>query len=383
MTDTTQVPPDWRARDALIESIYASSVEPPRWSRTLGELSDYVSGGRGETVAAIAFAEGPAASTGWILVSTQAEAERAYDLTQARHALLGPARSFSDGGVVETERFTPPAALASTTLAREFLHADGSVHGLTSVLHQSDRLLAVAHVLRRRGGHAWPDGSVERFASVGAHLGRAIDVYARLRRAREHAQVERVLLDHLDIAALVLEADGRILRRNAAADELLLKQDGLIRKGDHLHCDQPRLEDGLLRVLNEVFATARAGVIETSLLLVPRQSGRRPLMLFVSAVPAADGSARAVAATMLVRDADTVRPELESIFARLFDLTPSEVRVAIAIAQGDTPNEVADHLGLSVETVRSHLKRVFFKTATRRQADLVRLVFGEMPPVNL
>jgi DNA-binding CsgD family transcriptional regulator len=31
--------------------------------------------------------------------------------------------------------------------------------------------------------------------------------------------------------------------------------------------------------------------------------------------------------------------------------------------------------------VRSHRKRVYFKTATRGQADLVRLVLGEMPPV--
>ena len=46
-------------------------------------------------------------------------------------------------------------------------------------------------------------------SSLTAHIRRALDMYARLRRAREHAQVERVLLDRLDIAALALDADRR------------------------------------------------------------------------------------------------------------------------------------------------------------------------------
>jgi hypothetical protein len=45
------------------------------------------------------------------------------------------------------------------------------------------------------------------------------------------------------------------------------------------------------------------------------------------------------------------------------------------------PAEVAPVLGLSEATVRTHLRRVFEKTGTSRQADLVKLVAGYANPI--
>ena len=51
-----------------------------------------------------------------------------------------------------------------------------------------------------------------------------------------------------------------------------------------------------------------------------------------------------------------------------------ELRVLLAIVEvGGTP-EVAESLGLAPSTVASHLKRVYAKTGTNRQADLVKVV---------
>jgi DNA-binding NarL/FixJ family response regulator len=46
---------------------------------------------------------------------------------------------------------------------------------------------------------------------------------------------------------------------------------------------------------------------------------------------------------------------------------------------GGTP-KVAKALGVAEATVRSHLKNLFAKTGTRRQADLVKLVAGAASP---
>jgi DNA-binding CsgD family transcriptional regulator len=43
--------------------------------------------------------------------------------------------------------------------------------------------------------------------------------------------------------------------------------------------------------------------------------------------------------------------------------------------------QVADVLGISLDTVKTHLKRVFAKTGTNRQVDLVKLVVGYMNPL--
>jgi len=43
--------------------------------------------------------------------------------------------------------------------------------------------------------------------------------------------------------------------------------------------------------------------------------------------------------------------------------------------------EIAAVLGLSVPTVKTHLRRLFEKTGTKRQADLIKLVAGYMSPI--
>jgi DNA-binding CsgD family transcriptional regulator len=69
-------------------------------------------------------------------------------------------------------------------------------------------------------------------------------------------------------------------------------------------------------------------------------------------------------------------------FARLYKLTGGELRVLLALAQGLGATEAADMLGISEATVRSHLQRIFSKTDTPRQADLLRLLHNATPPVR-
>jgi DNA-binding CsgD family transcriptional regulator len=57
-----------------------------------------------------------------------------------------------------------------------------------------------------------------------------------------------------------------------------------------------------------------------------------------------------------------------------YGCTPREAALAHTLAQGRTLAEAAGALGISVHTARTHLKRVFRKTGTRRQAELLRLV---------
>lgn len=59
---------------------------------------------------------------------------------------------------------------------------------------------------------------------------------------------------------------------------------------------------------------------------------------------------------------------------RRFGLTRAEARVAARVADGLRLNEIAADLRIGLETVRTHLKRVYDKTKTRRQVELVLLV---------
>ena len=69
------------------------------------------------------------------------------------------------------------------------------------------------------------------------------------------------------------------------------------------------------------------------------------------------------------------RPTLPAtLLEALFDLTPTEARVAALVAGGSTVKEAATRLSVKADTVRVHLKAVYSKTGAHRQADLARLL---------
>jgi DNA-binding CsgD family transcriptional regulator len=81
-------------------------------------------------------------------------------------------------------------------------------------------------------------------------------------------------------------------------------------------------------------------------------------------------------AAIFVRKAALDLPSPPVVIAQEFKLTAAELRVLFSIIDAGGASEVAEVLGISEATVRTHLHRLFEKTGTVRQADLVKLVAG-------
>ena len=70
-----------------------------------------------------------------------------------------------------------------------------------------------------------------------------------------------------------------------------------------------------------------------------------------------------------------VRPEPNpQTLQEIFGLTSAETRLAIEIARGGAPLDIARILHLRRTTIRSQLASIFAKTETKRQAELVALL---------
>jgi len=66
--------------------------------------------------------------------------------------------------------------------------------------------------------------------------------------------------------------------------------------------------------------------------------------------------------------------------AAAFRLTPSELRVLMAIVEIGGVPDIAAKLGIAETTVKTHLGRLFEKTGAGRQADLVKIAAGFTAP---
>lgn len=187
------------------------------------------------------------------------------------------------------------------------------------------------------------------------------------------AQVLSGSLDILGAAAFICTADGQVRRMTAAAE-------ALARSGAHLGVvhgrlgaahpqDKARFEAALGRAGRERMWNPRS----TQLLLRSRLDGS-VLVCEIAPLPLKDfpmGLAGAV--LVIARPPRSGAPSSEALQGA-FGLTPAECQVALAIAGGLSPADVARQRGASTGTVRSQLKSVAAKLGVSRQAEIAALI---------
>ena len=61
----------------------------------------------------------------------------------------------------------------------------------------------------------------------------------------------------------------------------------------------------------------------------------------------------------------------------IYELTPAEARLASLVAQGNRLEDAAEDLGVSLNTVRTHLKRIFAKTGISAGTMLLSLAYAQ------
>lgn len=106
-------------------------------------------------------------------------------------------------------------------------------------------------------------------------------------------------------------------------------------------------------------------------LSLPRKD-RSSLSVLAQVITDGDDQPLAVMATLV--DPSTQRMD-RRLLASLFGLTPTEARIAAALADGHSTHRIAGELGVQLNTVHAHVKNVLAKTHTQRQVQLVSLLW--------
>jgi DNA-binding CsgD family transcriptional regulator len=164
------------------------------------------------------------------------------------------------------------------------------------------------------------------------------------------------IADLLPHGVILCDRRGKVLFANCLAEALLAKADALcVDRSGEIRGRIPA-ETACLRQALETGGAVRAS----------RESGET-LPLLVCPLPP-DG------AVIFVGDRESSMAGTREAIAHWYDLTPAEARLAAALAEGESLEEAAGLLGITRNTARTHLKRIFAKTGTNRQGALVRLL---------
>jgi DNA-binding CsgD family transcriptional regulator len=278
----------------------------------------------------------------------------------------------------------PREEFCRSRFGREWLFPQGLVDGLFSNVEKSaishDMFLAV----RSMGDGFADDEMHRRFALVSPHIRRAVLIGQVIERKTVEAAALADSVDTLAAGMFLVDAAGRIHHANLSGHTMVADGNVLRAATGKLGAADPKAEQALL----DAFAAAAAGdaALGRKGIAVPlRARTGEPYVAHVlpltSGARRRAGAAYSAVASVFVHRAVLDLPSPPEVLAREFHLTPAELRVLFAIVEVGGVPEVAETLGIAETTVKFHLRQLFAKTGTHRQAELVRLVAGFANPL--
>jgi DNA-binding CsgD family transcriptional regulator len=207
------------------------------------------------------------------------------------------------------------------------------------------------------------------------HMRRSLDLGFRIEGYRALQRADYGVLDRLSVGVILLDRRQRVVYANAAARALDSDKGPLRLRNAIVATQSPSHSQRLSELVRMALMNAPTGSMS-----IPRRGDASRLTILVSSVRGRD----------IGRFADLRMPDAAVLLFIIdpanrggiplawimdaYGLTPAEARVALCAASGATIPETARRLNVSVNTVKTHLTKVFAKTGTSRKTELARLM---------
>jgi DNA-binding CsgD family transcriptional regulator/PAS domain-containing protein len=366
----------------LVADIYDSALDPSRWRGALRDVAAFV-GGSAASLCSINVRRGSGEShydSGLQPSFAQSYFEKyiKYDPTTVGQFVLNVEDVHSVTDFLTLEE------LVESRFYKEFLKPHGWLDRVGATLEKSTTTFAACVVFRTEEQGPADEGARTRMQLLVPHIRRAVHIGNVIDLEETKASSFAALFDSLADGVLLVDAHARIAFANTAARAMLAEGNILRDAGGKLSA----IDSAADRALRSVFAAALGGDAEVGVegVALPLLS-RSDNQWLAHVLPLTSGEARRSAANeysattaVFVRNVHLETPSILKTVATLYRLTPREIRVLQALVEVGGVPAVADELGVSAATVRTHLKNLFEKTGMRRQADLVRLISGHQSP---
>ena len=281
----------------------------------------------------------------------------------------------SVGRLVLSDEIIPLSDLRPTLFFEEVLRPQDVAHNAMIALAARDDFRVAFNLCRsaQRG----PFGEDERrlLDWLVPHLRRSVQLAFRIDGYRALQSAAFDMLDRLSVGVVLLDRRARVVYVNAAASTLG-SDGGALHLGNATVATYSPPHS---QRLAELIRAALRG-IPTGSMSVPRPSDGQLLTILVSSVRGRDIGRFAdlcmpdAAVLLFIVDPANRAGVPTSWIMDAYGLTQAEAKVALAASSGLTMPETATRLGLSPNTIKTHLRRVFVKTGTGRQTELARLM---------
>jgi len=302
--------------------------------------------------------------------SHQAFIERHSDNPFSRHMFPQP-----EGRVIQSEDFMPLSELKKQDFFYDVLAPSDTGYGAFAPIVARGNFRVAFNLFRspRQGPH--DERAISTVADLAPHLRRSFlfrfrsDAYTALQRGAYDA------LDRMATAVFLIDQGCKIVHANAAACALGEADGPLKLSGSRLGAADADTSGQLSRLIGEAINGAPlAGMLVTD------PANDRYLCVSVSSTRSRDidrlrGHGNLpIAAIVYISDPMAASRVQLHWLCDVYGLTSAEARTALSVTLGQSTVTTARRFGISPNTVKTHLRRVFSKTRTVNQAQLAMLL---------
>lgn len=372
--------------DVLVNLVYEAAYNSARWPEFLRAFACAVES-RGTLIYAHNFESGAASTaSGDAFPNALVDFDPAFvsSLEYYNHVNVWAENEsmLKPGLAVTGSMLYPERKLPKTEFYQDWLRPQDYFHAVGGVVVQDGPWAMKFSSLRGRRAGDFNTDQVRLYKTLIPHLARAARIHRRLSFLQCLSTASLAVLDTVPAAVMLLDCTSRTLHNNALAEAEFRRRDPFrLSVSGEIQVQGPPRTQAALRsaICSAVNPTVAAREQLPTVAQVARRNGE---VLSVQALPLPknkraknDGKiARGLAACALVIHGvtsriPTVGPQL---LRHVYGLTPAEVQVAIAIAEGETLNQYAERRGITRNTATSQLKCAFDKTGLKRQSELVR-----------
>ena len=368
---------------SLVSDIYDAVIDPSLWRNVLEKSMRFVGGS-----AASLFSKDATSNTIEICYDYGIGTDY-QQLYFDKYASLDPlptGQYFVEiGALAAAADLMPYAEFLETRIYKEWIRPQSLVDCVMCALDKSATSFAMLAVFRHERDGVVDAETRRRMQFIVPHIRRAILISRAIELKTAEAATFAETLDGLTAGMFLLDRDFHVVHANLVGHEILASGGFLRFMGGRLVASDPESN----QLLRTAIAAAGNGDAElgTKGVAIPltARDGEHyvaQLLPLTSGARRQAGAKYAAVAALFVHKAALNISAPPEIIAKLYKLTPSELRVLLAIVQVGGISETAESLGIAAATVKTHLHHLFAKTDTSCQADLVKLVAGFASPLN-
>jgi hypothetical protein len=276
------------------------------------------------------------------------------------------------GTAIPTYRLLPEEKRRPGVFFSEFFRPLGLEECLGGTLASANGRFAMIGLHRGPDRAAFDDDDIAKLERLMPHLSRALQLRRSFYALDRRAAALDEACDRLAAGMIGLDEGGRTLFANDAARRMSARDDGLAvdRSGRPFAADRAA-NQRLAELQRDVAAGGAGGLVP-----VKRPHGEPAYAVIVAPLFRGEGSdgRRRRGTLFVIHDPLHRAPTVPQLVAELLRVPLASATLLAALAAGEEPAGYAARAGISMNTVRFHLKTAYARTGAKRQSELVRLI---------